>query len=162
MRTPTFFLLVFGLLATYCAAADTTPLGLSQRSPQTDPSTSEVAKEYLIFPKNGTDEDALSKTEESIKKVTESEEVHSLRDVDDELVFWVANVTSTQLSKIREDGGVLSAEENVIAYKEGAALLLPTTTTQSSTSVPTKVKRDISFATQADAVDELVVISQPE
>ncbi|EON63353.1 hypothetical protein W97_02580 [Coniosporium apollinis CBS 100218] len=162
MRTPTFFLLVFGLPATYCAAADTILLGLSQRSPQTAPSTSEVAKEYLIFPKNGTDEDALSKTEESIKKVIESEKVYSLRNVNKRLVFWIANVTNTQLNKIREDDGVRSAEENVIAYEEAAALLLPTTTAQSSTSIPTKVKRDISFATQTDAVDELVVISQPD
>jgi len=108
---------VFGLLATYCAAADTTLLGLSQRSPQTDPSTCEVAKEYLIFPKNGTDEDALSKTEKSIKKVIESEKVCSLRNVNKRLVFWIANVTNTQLNKIREDDEVRSAEENVIAYE---------------------------------------------
>ncbi|KAJ9637176.1 hypothetical protein H2199_007462 [Coniosporium tulheliwenetii] len=116
--------------------------------------SAEVAKEYLIFPKNGTDEDALSKTEESIKKITESEEVYSFRDVDKELVFWVANVTSTQLSKIREDSGVLAAEENVIGYEEGAALLLPTTMAHSSTSIPTKVKRDVAFATQIDALDD--------
>ncbi|KAJ9668147.1 hypothetical protein H2201_001576 [Coniosporium apollinis] len=144
MRTLTFFLFTFGLLATYY------------------PSSSEVAKEYMIFPKNRTDEDAFSKTEESIKKVTESEEVYSLRDVDKELIFWVANVTSTQLSKIREDSGVLAAEENVIGYEEGAALLLPTTMAHSSTSIPTKVKRDVAFATQTDASDELVVISQPD
>lgn len=71
------------------------------------------AKEYLIVPKDSTDEVALLKTEEFLKQVTQSTKVYSARNFNNELMFWLVNVTSSQLSKIQENDGVLETEENI-------------------------------------------------
>ncbi|KAJ9647368.1 hypothetical protein H2199_002357 [Coniosporium tulheliwenetii] len=70
------------------------------------------AKEHLVFPKHSTDEVALSKTEEFLKQVTQSAKVYSARDFNKELMLWLVQVTSSQLSEIQENNGVLETEKN--------------------------------------------------
>ena len=45
-----------------------------------------------LYPKNGTDEVALAKTEAAIKKITGLTELDSYRDVNDELLLWEVEI----------------------------------------------------------------------
>ncbi|KAJ9656428.1 hypothetical protein H2201_008548 [Coniosporium apollinis] len=133
---------------------------LSRR--QTGSPGSDIAKEYLIFPKHDTDEVALSKTEDLIKQVSKPNEVYPYRNFNNRLMYRLATVTSSQPSDIQKNNGVRVTKENLIEDEEQAALP-PTTTAaaQLSDLAPTKLKRELEYDTQISVVSELVTISQP-
>lgn len=70
-----------------------------------------------FYPKDGTDEAALSKTESEIKRITGLAEIYSYRDVDNELLFWAVDVTNEQLKALQELDRFLLIEEDTVEGK---------------------------------------------
>lgn len=165
MRSLNYLSLAFGLLATSCMASDTDTIPASKgRSP--DPSHKWIKRqdnttEYLIYPKDPADSKAVSQTEANIKKITESSSLLSYTDNQDALRMWTINVTDTQLSAVKQDSGVGETVENIVEWEGGAAMPLPSTEARLSNVKPGKVKRDLVYATQSSAVQDLVMPSQP-
>ncbi len=62
----------------------------------------EVKADYIIYPKTGMDEDALSKKEANIKSITQLSRIFSYRDINKELLMWTVDVTETQLRAIHK------------------------------------------------------------
>ena len=68
-----------------------------------------------LYPKDGTDEAALSETESEIKEITGLAELDSYRDVNTELLLWAVDVTDEQLKALQElDGFVLIEEDTEV------------------------------------------------
>lgn len=165
--------LIFSAIALHAAvgavADDTlsspsqTVSGLDDSAPSaTMPVSRDGKTEYAIFPVNGTNEEALAKTESNIQKITQLPKVFSIREKSNNntLSFWVVNVTDTQLQEIKKDEGIDGAEMNT-PEKAFASLPLPTDAPHLSHVVSDKFKRAIEYTTQSKAFSDLVFVSQP-
>jgi len=138
--------------------------GLESSAPTAPMAVSQDGKtEYAFFPVNGTNEEALAKTESNIQKITQLAKVFSFREKSNHntLRFWVVNVTDTQLQEIKKDEGIDGAEENYISEKAFASLPLPTDAPHPPHALRNKVKRAIEYTTQFKAFSDLVFLSQP-
>ena len=62
--------------------------------------------EYLVVPKNATDQDQNNKTEAFIKTIVKLDEVKSFTDFRNELLFWRVNITQSQVDEIKKHEGV--------------------------------------------------------
>ncbi len=119
-------------------------------------------KEYVVFPKDGKNEDALRKTEDHIKNITETKDpIYSYRNRFKALSHWLVNATDPQQKLIREYEGVLDVEENIEVFTPHAAFPKPSPKAQLFDMTPNKVKRAPIYTSQTKAASELVMISQP-
>jgi len=119
-------------------------------------------KEYVVFPKDGENEDALRKTEDHIKNITETKDpIYSYQNRFKALSHWLVNATNSQQNSIREDEGVLDVEENVDVFTSHAGLPKPSPKAQLFDMTPKKVKRGSIYTSQTKAASEIVMASQP-
>lgn len=104
--------------------------------------------------------DAIAKTEDFLKQLTQQSIIFSRTNPDGELVLWVVNVTDSQVDTIKQNGGLASVEQNVIIASDMAAVPVPTEPAQLFEAK--KAKRDIQYTTQLKAGYDLRTISQPQ
>jgi len=168
MRSSSYILFAIGSFAAYCTAADSLSPRHSQHIDGKEPSKSHVieersnditGKQHIIWPKDGTDADTNSKTEDFLKGVIQQTNIYSYTDTSKKLVFWLVNVTDSQVGTIKQNAGVRAVQEDT---KDELEATLPWPFTPAKLSVPNKFKRDdVQYTSQTSAASELVMISQP-
>lgn len=116
-----------------------------------------------IFPKNGSDEDALSLTETNLKNITQNPELWTYRNpVDNSLLMWMVNITETQLGEMRQLEGLRGIEENSKgAIQLEAALPLTSPSAIISDGIASKIESNLESVTQTSVSTDLVSASQP-
>lgn len=115
--------------------------------------------EYVVSPKNGSDQDAVAKTGEFLKQLTQQPNICSYTDITGSLMHWVLNVTDSQVQSTKGNNGVARVKQNTIMVEDFAAIPVPTEIAKLSET--RNVKRDTQYSTQQDAVWELKWVSQP-
>ena len=117
------------------------------------------AAEYIVWPKDGSNKDAVAKTSDLLKQLTQKPKIYSYTDYKGNLMHWLLNATDSQVQSIKGYDGVARVEQNTIIAEEFASVPVPTEIAKLSEA--RKVKRDTRYSTQQDAVWELKMVSQP-
>ena len=79
-----------------------------------------------MWPKDGFNKDAIANTTDFLKQLTNQSEIWSYTDSREEFVYWLVNVTNSQLDQKKEREDVRAVYENTIAFEEDAAVPVPT------------------------------------
>lgn len=148
-------------IAALCTAADTLSSRFSKHinSRELNPrSDSGSGGEYVVWPKDGNNKDAVAKTEDFLEQLTRQSTIYSHTDPDREFVLWLVNITYSQVDTIKQNEGVDSVEPNVIIAEDFAAVPVPTEPAKLSEA--NKAKRDIQYAIQLNAGYDLKMISK--
>lgn len=118
-------------------------------------------QEFVVYPKDGKNKDALKTTEDYIKKTAHLDKIFSYTDFNNVLLLWMANLTEAQVNDIKKQEGVAGAEEDKEIAEAEAAAIVPLTPTKVAVQQPDKVKRAVEYTHQSPAGIELKMISQP-
>jgi len=112
MHSFCYLILALASFAISCTAAD--PVSPSTQhigsyEPKTfgvsELSDDTIKRQYIIIPNNGTDIDTNSKTENFLKSITQQTSIYSSKDSSNNLIWWLANVTDSEVDTIRENPG---------------------------------------------------------
>ena len=154
--------LILSTIATYAAAevvADSTlsspsqtVSGLESSAPSANMAVGPDEKtKYIFSPLDGTNEEAVKKTETNILRITEQSKIFSYREKsnNNKLRLWVVNVTDIQLQEIKKDEGIKSAEMNYVSEKAFDSLPLPADAPHLPHALPKKARRAIEYTTQS-------------
>ena len=134
MRIYGFVIFTISYLTALCTATDNlfwrssedkSAYDLSSRlvEPRAD---NRSAGEYVVWAKDGSNKDAVKKTEDLLKQLTNQSSVYSFTDHNGALRLWTVNVTTSQVDTIKRDDGVASVVENAIEAEVDGAVLVPT------------------------------------
>jgi hypothetical protein len=143
VRILSFVVLTLSSTAALCTAADTLSSRFSkdtsshELNPRSDTGS---GGEYVVWPKDGNNKDAVAKTEDFLKQLTRQSTIYSHTDPDGEFVLWLVNVTDSHVDTIKQIEGVDSVEPNVIIAEDFAAV--PVQTEPAKLSEANKAKRD--------------------
>lgn len=69
------------------------------------PSSNGLATRYVVWPKDGNDADAVARTEDFLKQLTQQPRIVSHDDQNGAKVGWVANVDDIQADVIKNEKG---------------------------------------------------------
>ena len=170
MHFSAFVIFTLGFIPALCTAAnkifwrsseDKSANDLSSNlvEPRDDTALAGAASEYVVWSKDGNNKDAVQKTEDLLKQLTNQTNVYSFTDHNGALRLWKVTVTSSQVDTIKKDDGVASVDQNVSEADERAAVPMPTEPAKLSEA--SKEKREAIYTTQLDADYSLKQISQP-
>ena len=84
------------------------------------------AAEYIVWPKDGSNKDAVAKTGDFLKQLTQQPNIYSYTDYKGSLMHWILNATDSQVQSIKGNDGVASVEQNTIIAEEFASVPVPT------------------------------------
>ncbi len=73
--------------------------GVGERSDDT------TKRQYIIIPNNGTDSDTNSRTENFLKSITQQTSIYSSKDSSNNLIWWLASITDSEVDTIRKSPG---------------------------------------------------------
>ena len=168
MRYPGYVAFAIGSFAVNLANADTLFVSGSHHIREDGPSGSRAVeersdnsspKQQIIWPKDGRDVETNSKTENFLKAVTQQTEIYSYMETEHKLLFWLANLTDSQIDTVRRNAGVDEVQEDTKDVLEAAC---PWQCAPTKLPVFDKLKRDgIQYTSQTSAASELIMISQP-
>ena len=147
MRISTFSILILGRFALLAVATNLLVIR-----------NSDPIKRHYVWPKNRTDHDALSRTSASIGKVIGADP-YAFRNLENELILWTINVTSSQATEIGKDPGVESIHQGIVTSRTQNAA--NSTFPMVDSTMDQKAKRTINYLSQPNPVLELKMISQP-
>ncbi|KAG9237195.1 peptidase S8/S53 domain-containing protein [Amylocarpus encephaloides] len=143
-------------------ARDTTAVrGPAERE---NPNTVPGHNGYLVFARDGKNKNETDKTQKFLQKLVGAENVPPPFIWQNELRFWtIHDITDAQRDQAGKNPGIKTVEPNTVAKK--TLKPPPRRSPPLSSPVPelskVKVKRDIVYSTQVNAVSELVALSQP-
>ena len=94
----------------------------NQPSPLSPPygSISVDTKQYLISPSDGHNEPQLAATEATLKRITNLDQIESLRDLDDVFQSWFLDLTDAQRQELQGLDGIESIEADIISSPDNS------------------------------------------
>ena len=112
MYSSKYVLLAMSILAVYCTATNTITTH-SQDIERNEPKRRDIGerpddittRQQIVWPKDRKDNVTNSKTEKFLEELTQQKNVFSYKDSSQNSVYWLVNVTDSQVNTIKENTG---------------------------------------------------------